>query len=893
MRIILFVLFALLIGARSLAHYVIEFEWWKELGQVETWLDMLSYSILPAAAATLLAFAGLWVAHARGLKFSGPGLRQYPFYGRITTLALMVLAFLIAVPTLDSWDIMRWWGARGLPPEAKAWHDPVFGQPLKFYLFDLPFYSSLRSFLLAATVGAALTYFLTARAWQFIREFPKGGTGEIDLTIFRFEGGFESRFLRILAAIFFLALGWRYYLGRYEMVWNDHGFMVGIDYVDQNIGLPLQWVVIAACAAAAAFSGLGLWRLLLVVPAALILKVAIPGFVGSFYVRPNEISLERPYIEQHIQATRQAYGLGGNLKELEFKAKPDAPIDTVKNKVLLDNVRLWDWSAFHDTVTQIQSLRPYYTFFDSDVDRYMIDGQYRQVLLTPRELDIRQLPDARTRWINPHFIYTHGYGVVLAEVARITPDGLPLLLVQNAPPEIKTPSLKLTRPEIYFGEVVHEPVFVHTEQAEFNYPSGDTNVQSRYEGKGGFPISSFAMRAAAALREGEINILLTGYLTPSSRMIIRRNVRARLQALAEFLAWDVDPYLVITEEGRLVWMIDGYTTSDSHPYSKRIDTQALGTLNYMRNAVKATVDAYDGETKIYVFDPADPVIRVWQSLFPKLFHPAAEMPAGLRFHARYPETLFRVQAEIYRTFHMKDPQAFYNKEDLWDLAKYTGGQAGQAKAVTPTYIFAAAPGSDKPEFLLLLPFTPRSKDNLISLMVARCDGEHLGELLVLELSKQELIFGPLQVSARINQDQNISKDLTLWNQQGSQVLRGQTLTLPIDNTILYIDPIYIQANQARMPQLKKVVIAQGNSLIYADTYEQALAQLSGNARAAAVQALSAAPAAASTAAAPAAAKGDARLERIRQHLRRYRELTGQGKLSEAGRELEAIEAEAR
>jgi len=445
----------------------------------------------------------------------------------------------------------------------------------------------------------------------------------------------------------------------------------------------------------------------------------VPPAVSALYVRPNEISLQRPYIQTHIHATRSAYGLEQRVREVEFKAQPEAPIDVVHHKPTLDNVRLWDWRAFHDTVTQIQALRPYYVFHDSDVDRYTIDGQYRQVLLAPRELDLSQLPAARANWINPAFIYTHGYGLVLAGVSQITPDGLPVLLIDNAPPEVKTKSLKLTRPEIYYGEVSHEPVFVDTAQPEFNYPSGEKNVTSRYEGKGGFPISSFPMRLAAAVREGEPNILLTDYLTPHSRMMIFRRVRERVQELAGFLQWDTDPYLVITDDGRLVWMIDGYTTSDAHPYSRAVDVPDMGSVNYIRNAVKATIDAYDGETHMYIFAPDDPIINAYQHLFPDLFRPASAMPADLRAHARYPETLFRVQAEIYRTYHMLDPQSFYNKEDLWDLARHTTAQGAGAEPVTPTYVMASLPGQDKPEFLLLVPFTPRNKDNLIGLMVAR------------------------------------------------------------------------------------------------------------------------------------------------------------------------------
>jgi hypothetical protein len=400
------------------------------------------------------------------------------------------------------------------------------------------------------------------------------------------------------------------------------------------------------------------------------------------------------------------------------------------------------------------------------------------------------------------------------------------------------------------------------------------------------------MRIAAAIAEVDPNILLTGYLTPQSRMMIHRNVIARLRTLASFITWEHDPYLVVTQAGRLVWTVDGYTTSIAHPYSRSVYLEEVGEVNYMRNAVKATVDAYDGETRIYIFDPTDPIIRAYQHLFPGLLLPFSDMPADLRAHARYPEIFFRVQAEVYRTYHMRDPQAFYNKEDLWDLARTVQGQGSDAhpEPVSPAYVVASLPGEDQAEFLLITPFTPRNKDNMIGLMVARCDGKHLGELVVLQLSKQELIFGPMQIGARINQDQTISKDLTLWNQQGSQVLRGQMLVLPVANTFLYVEPLYIQASEARMPQLKKVVLAIGNTLIYRDTYEQALAELSALMQGGRAEVAKQSAAASAT---PAEPTLDRLRESIRNHLRRSRELTGQGKWAEAGKELDAIESEVR
>jgi uncharacterized membrane protein (UPF0182 family) len=540
-------------------------------------------------------------------------------------------------------------------------------------------------------------------------------------------------------------------------------------------------------------------------------------------------------------------------------------------------------------VTQIQALRPYYAFSDTDVDRYRLDGQLRQVLLTPRELDVRQLPpDARSRWINPHFIYTHGYGLVMAEAAKITADGLPELLIENAPPQIRTPALKMTRPELYYGEVTHEPVFVGTGQQEFNYPSGAGNQYNHYDGHGGFPMSTPLHRLAAAVWSGDWNILLTSYLESNSRMMIRRNVHERLAAVAGFLDWDPDPYLVVTPEGRLVWMADGYTSSAAHPYSRILDTNLYGEINYMRNSVKATVDAYDGTIRLYAFDDADPILRAYRRLFPRLILDGSAMPAALRAHARYPEKLFQYQAEIYRTYHMTNSEAFFNKEDVWDLSRSMNGTAGAPEPVVPTYLITALPGSEQPEFLLMTTFTPRNKDNLIGIMAARCDGAHLGELVFLQLSKQQLVYGPMQIEARISQDQTISKDLTLWNQQGSQVLRGQMLVLPVGGALLYIEPIYIQASQARMPQLKKIALAQGNELIYADTYDDAIAQLGALRHGAAPAATAVQPSGGTATVAPAAPGGDA-LNEVREHLRKYRELMSQGRYADAGRDIEALE----
>jgi uncharacterized membrane protein (UPF0182 family) len=887
---IVVLLFILLIGANWGASLLIDYSWWQELGQVQTWLDLYAYSTLPVLAGTIIAWVVLVIAHSRGVHFAGGQVRDYPIYSKITKVGLLVLSFLIADASIDNWTVLRFAGSRALN-STKGYYDPIFDKPVTFYLFDLPFWSDLRGYVFTVVIFTIIVYWLVARGWQLRFNFPDLSRGQLDFSMLRLSGGLESKFLRGALAFFLAALAFKYYLGRFEMVWNQHRFMVGIDYTDDHFVLPIYWMVIGALILGAILIALNRWIIAgVIVGASFVVLLVVPGIAGSFYVKPNEISLERPYIQEHIEATRNAYGLAAKMNELEMHTNPAASIDVSKHGPLLDNVRLWDWKPFHDTVTQMQALRPYYAFHEPpDVDRYTIDGQYRQVLLSSRELDITQLPGTQSSWINPHFIYTHGYGLVLAEVSKITPDGQPVYLVQDMPPEVKTPTLKVARPELYYGELQQEPVFVDTAQEEFDYPKGSDNAKTRYAGKGGFPISSLLMRAAAALHFGDSNIVLTSYLTEHSRMMIHRRVRDRLQTLAPYLTWDTDPYIVLTPEGRMVWMVDGYTTSDSHPFSRGV--AAFGGINYIRNSVKATVDAYDGETHLYVFDPADPVIASYRTLFPTLYEDAAKLPAALQAHTRYAEELFRVQSEMYRVYHMRNPQAFYNNEDVWELARYSSGQNAEPKPVTPTYVFATLPGESKPEFLLMTTFTPLSKENLIGVMLARCDGPHLGEIVVLQLSKQELILGPMQVNARINQDQNISKDLTLWNQQGSQVLQGQTLVLPVGDTFLYISPFYLQATQARMPQLKKVVLAVGNRLIYTDTYEQGIAQLNGGS--APPMGTAAAPVSSSATGAPvqAAPGKDPRIESVRQHMQRYRDFASQGKWSDAGRELEAIQNE--
>jgi uncharacterized membrane protein (UPF0182 family) len=896
--------FLVLLCSRYVSSTLIDYLWWSELGQTDTWLNLFLYGTGPIIIAFLLFAIAFWTAFQLGIRESGDrplfGFLQRSLLSKISLLIFAVLGFLVASATVSSWTVVRFFGGLRVAPSPGEFVDPIFSKPLHFYFFALPFYETLLRVVLVGAIISLIIYALASNAENLSKRLPSmSSSSTFEFERISFGNLFHSYFVRLVGAIFLLGLAAHYYLARYGMLLDDHGtYLIGVDWIAAHVALPLQWLMIVAAIVAA---GLVLSRrpkwaavLLLLLP----IRYILPSLVAGLYVRPNELALERPYIQDHIQATRSAFGLSGRVKEIRLDAKSEIPISYAKHKATLDNVRLWDWRAFHDTVSQIQPLRPY-VYLDTDVDRYTIDGQIRQVLVSPRELEIRQLGEARNRWINPHLIYTHGYGIVMAEANRITTDGLPVLFIQDAPPVVNTKSLQFTKPEIYYGEVAHQPVFVDTKQQEFNYPSGSQQtVNTTYTGSGGFPVSPL-VRLAAAITYSDANILLTSYLSEKSRMMIHRAITERLSSLAGYVAWEADPYLVLSKSGQLLWMVDGYMSSSAHPYSRELEMPDGRSLNYIRNSVKATVDAYTGETNLYVFDPSDVLIQAYWKLFPKLFKPASAMPADIRAHARYPETLFRAQAEIYRTFHMQDAESFYNRADLWDLAR-TGSRQGEnsATAVQPTYVVATLPGEATAEFMLITPFTPANKDNLIGFMSARCDGEHLGELVFEQLSKQNIVFGPMQIDARINQDQNISKDLTLWNQQGSQVLRGQTLVLPIENTFLYVEPIYIQSSQASMPQLKKVALAMGNRLVYADTYELALGQLIqtlGGSQAPA-PAENSQPSGATTPTAntqatapPVSAEALQKLEQVRDHLQKYRELSSQGKWAEAGKELDDIQ----
>lgn len=695
--------------------------------------------------------------------------------------------------------------------------DPVFGRDISLYVFRLPFLNSLSNLVpvlfLAGLLPAAGVYVLQqdiqSRNEKILITPP------------------VRRHLAFFGALFFFWKAAAYGLEIYGLLYSSEGVVFGATYSELHAQLPALRVLQAAAALAGAalllpvfwadrrawFAAAGaaaVWAAVWILGYA-----AYPKFVQRFRVIPNEISLETPYIEKNIAFTRRAYGLDA-VTESAFPATGDLrAADLASERDTLDNVRLWDHRPLLDTFSQLQEIRTYYKFVGVDNDRYVIDGRYRQVMLSVRELDHRSLPSRI--WINEHLTYTHGYGLVLGPVNEVSAEGLPRLMLRDIPPVTEVKELAVTRPEIYYGELANDYVVVNTGSKELNYPAGDQNVYNRYDGAGGVPLSSFWRKAAFALRFGTMKLLLSGDITPESRLLFRRRVAERVRKIAPFLIFDSDPYPVLAG-GRVFWVVDAYTWTDRFPYS-----QPVGRLNYIRNSVKAVVDAYDGTVGFYAADEADPVLRTYRAIFPGLVKPLDRLPAPLRAHLRYPRGLFEVQAAIYARYHMTDPQVFYNQEDLWTTPNeiFEGGET----PVEPYYTIMKLPGGEKEEYILMLPFTPSQKSNLIAWMAARSDSPHAGELLVYRFPKDKLVYGPMQIEARIDQDSQISQQFTLWGQRGVQVLRGNLIVIPVKDSLLYIEPVYLQAEKGKIPELRRVVVAYENRIAMRETLDEALADV--------------------------------------------------------------------
>jgi uncharacterized membrane protein (UPF0182 family) len=643
------------------------------------------------------------------------------------------------------------------------------------------------------------------------------------------------------------------------------------------------------------------WLVAAILPAAACYLVTqvFGWYVSSFIVKPNELVREKPYITHNIELTRQAYGLD-QIVQREFPAETTIEAaDPANNQATLQNIRLWDWHALQDTLRQIQEIRTYYDFPDIDIDRYEIDGTFRQVMLATRELSVDKLPESSRNWINEKLIYTHGYGITMNPVNGFTPEGLPTLFLSNMPIQSTVRGLTVTRPEVYFGELTNTDVYVNTRQKEFNYPQGQNNSLTSYQGKGGVVLGGFLRRLMIALDRGDLAKLpFSDDISKDSRLLMRRNVRDRVSALAPFLTYDSDPYIVVGNDGRLSWIMDAFTTSDSYPYSRHY---RLGgdSINYMRNSVKAVIDAYDGTTTFYVFDSEDPIVAAYRRTFPSLFKDAKEMPPDLRKHVRYPELLLKLQAAVYGLYHMTNSEAFYNREDLWTVASEAAADASGAQtsqAMEPNFVLMKLPGESDMEFVEILPFTPANRNNLIGWIAGRSDGAHYGTSVVYDFPKTKLVDGPLQIEARIDQNAQLSGQLTLWNQQGSHVRRGPLLVIPSGRALLYAEPIYLQAERSPMPELRLVVLALQDRLAYGPTFESAMAALFGgavssmNASAGSSEPVRSAASSASTQSASSQSAADLNqlIAEAAKDLADYQHLTAEGKLGEAGQKLEQL-----
>jgi hypothetical protein len=548
--------------------------------------------------------------------------------------------------------------------------------------------------------------------------------------------------------------------------------------------------------------------------------------VQALIVQPDEFNLEREYLANNIQFTLAAYDLDGAREDI-FPVHYTLTADDIReNAATVENIRLWDWRPLKSTYEQLQLFRTYYQFNDVDVDRYRIGSQYKEVLVSARELNLRSLPPQAQTWVNQHLVYTHGYGAVMNPVDQVTEEGLPVFFLQDIPPVAS--GITLTEPRIYYGELTDTYVIIETETEEFDYPSGEQNVYGIYQGQGGVPLTDRLSNLVYALRFGSVELLVSGSLTEESRILLHRTIQDRVRTIAPFLQYDSDPYMVI-EDGRIYWIQDAYTVSRQYPYSEPVYAyQANGEwLNYIRNSVKVVIDAYHGDVRFYVVDTSDPLITTYRKIFPELFFEFSEMPASLQPHLRYPQGLFEVQAHLYGTYHMKDPRVFYNREDVWVTPDEI--YAASRQPMVPYYVIMQLPGETSEEFILMLPFTPRNKENMIGWMAARCDAPNYGQLVVYQFSKQELTYGPMQVEARIDQDTQISQQITLWSQAGSEVVRGNTLVIPIEDSILYVEPLYLEATErGTLPQLQRVIVAYGDRLTMQKTLSEALAVIFGD-----------------------------------------------------------------
>src|SRR5215475_2112289 len=725
-----------------------------------------------------------------------------------------VLAALVAWGEVDNWRVLL----QFLYQAPYGASDPLYNKDIGFYLFALPAYIAIKNWML-------LTLFLSA-VFAGAIYWVHGG---IVYTVQRRSMSPTAiAHGSVLLGLLFAVKAWSYGLDRYLLLYGDNGVVVGASYTDIYVGLPVLWLLVGLSIVAT----LATWvnvrartyripiaAIVLVFGGSFLLSSVIPGLFKRVFVKPNELELERPYIQRNIALTQQAYNLH-QIKAKPFPAEQDLTLKTIEaNKATIDNIRLWDWQPLMDAYIQLQEIRTYYKFHDVDIDRYWLDGAYQSVMLSARELKSSLLPPNAQTWVNTRVLFTHGNGVVMSPVTRKTADGLPVFYLRDIPP-VSTGGPEIREPRIYYGEETNSYVIVRGSTPEFDYPKGKDNIYTAYDGTGGVPVGGIARRILFAWHFNDVNLLLSSYITGDSRIMIRRNIQERVRTIASFVRLHHDPYLVISY-GRLFWLQDAYTPSDYFPYAQPV--QGLN-LNYIRNSVKVVVDAYNGTVDFYLMDSVDPIAATYQRIFPGLFKPFAAMPEGLQKHIRYPEDLFLIQARVYQAYHMEAADVFYNREDLWQFPRQPGG--GGAAMMVPYYIIMRLPEEPQAEFFLMIPMVPSRRDNMIAWLAARCDQPDYGKLIVYEFPKEKLVYGPFQIEARINQNTEISQQLTLWNQMGSRVIRGANLlVIPIENSILYASPLYLRAEHGHLPELKRVIASYGERVVMKETLAEALSAL--------------------------------------------------------------------
>ena len=903
-------------GSGAVLSYYVDALWFDSLGYASVFWTRLNLQATIFGAFALITFLtinGVFLAikPARFDEIIGGRILvnrqwvQLPI-GPILKLLALALALVSAVALgtsmMGSWTTLAlFWHA---PPD-NGILDPIFGKPLGFYLFALPAWQLISGWLLALTVIACLIAAVFALATARAPRLIERGFGATQIRLWRG--------LSICIAALLTDLAVREYLGRFERLFQDQTIFAGVTFTDAHVNLAGMLIICGALlvgaviAASCAFLARGpRWLLLSVAPAVICYVIVglIAWYVSTFIVKPNQLVRERPFIEHNIEMTRRAYALD-RIELHPFPADTSVEaLDAADNQTTLGNIRLWDSHALQDTLRQIQEIRTYYDFPAIDIDRYMVAGSVRQMMLAARELNVDKLPESSRNWINEKLIYTHGYGVTMNPVNGFTPEGLPTLVLSNMPIQSTIPGLMIRRPEIYFGELTNTDVYVKTRQKEFNYPQGDSDNLSSYEGSGGIRLGGFLRRTLIALDRGDLTKLpFSDDVSSESRLLMRRSLRERVQELAPFLTLDPDAYVVVGEDGKIYWLMDAFTTSNNYPYARRYRVGGE-PINYIRNSVKIVIDAYSGATTFYVFDPQDPIIAAYRAIFPTLFADASAMPPELQVHVRYPQLLLQVQAVVYGLYHMTNLDVFYNREDLWTVATEVATSDQRQMVMEPNFVLMTLPGERATEFVEILPFTPANRNNLIGWIAGRSDREHYGQSVVYDFPKTKLIDGPLQIEARIDQNAQLSGQLTLWNQQGSHVHRGSLIVIPIGRALLYAEPIYLQAERSPMPELRLVVLAVQDRLAYGPTFEAAMAALFGGAASTlSAQASPASPPSSAalgtttSAATRAGGASDAGAEDLNalindaaRDLSDYQRLTAAGKLGEAGQKLEELKS---